>query len=219
MARRPGGARFNSLRIPGGASTYSVIPIQTFRTYQCHRHKSTTLSGRRVLFTFSDGDTVKFSAKFKKKQKLNYIPIVTGSDPHLSSENCAGFLLYGNDFSDFSLRKGSQFGDEILSLQFRRPMPDIESPRKLFCYFYHQPIGCPDKLESADPRSQGNFWIIDLGAETCISSVKNCRLDYRGTPYCYVRKMEAEMIEVEAKRNIDELCLFAIAIGSMVTAV
>jgi hypothetical protein len=162
---------------------------------------------------------VKFSAKFKKTQKINYVPIVAGSDPHLSSENCSGFLLHGNDLSDFSLRRGSRFGDEILSLQFRKSMPDMESPRKLYCYFYHQPFGCPDRLESADPRPHGDAWIIDLGTEQCISSIKNCRLDNRGTPYCYVRKVEEHTIEVEAKRCVDEMSLFAIAIASLLTTV
>jgi hypothetical protein len=193
--------------------------MQTFFTYRCTRHRSTNLAGRRTFFTFSESDDPKFTAKFKKKSNLNYIPIVEGATPHISSTDCTAFLLYGNDLSDFSLRRGSRYGDEILSLQFRRSPLGDKGPRKLKCFFYHQSFGCPRDLESADPRLQDKAWIVDLGVDECLSSVKNCRLDHNGIPYCYVRKMEPEVVELEAKRVISELHLFAIGIASLLCPV
>jgi hypothetical protein len=89
----------------------------------------------------------------------------------------------------------------------------------LVCHFYHQSMSCPGQLESADPMLQDGAWVIDLGTDQCISSVKNCRLDYKGIPYCYVRKVEADMIELESKRVIDDLCLFAIGVASLLCSV
>jgi hypothetical protein len=210
---------FHSLRIPSAGSSRIAPAIQTFFTYRCTRDKSTTISGRRTFFTFSQKDDRTFSAKFKKQSKLNYIPIVEGATPHISSTDCAAFLLYGNSLSDFSLRQGSRFGDEILSLQFRRSLQADKGPRKLKCFFFHQSFGCPRDLESADPRFEDKAWTVDLGVDECLSSVKNCRLEHNGIPYCYVRKMEADVVEVEAKRVINELHLFAIGIASLLCPV
>jgi hypothetical protein len=139
---------------------------------------------------------------------------VSGNDVHLKSDSWDGVLLHGNDYSDFSLRLNTRNGREVLSLQFRKKEGIQKAPRTLSAYFFNQPLSCPQKLLSAEPIHTNNGWVLDIGKEEAMVSIKNCRLDALGRPYVYVRKVAKDTIELEAKSVIDQMAVFAIGIGS-----
>jgi hypothetical protein len=56
-------------------------------------------------------------------------------------------------------------------------------------------------------------WVLDIGKEDAMPSIKNCRLDAFGRTYCYIRKIEKNQLEIEVRTIIDEMAVFAIAIG------
>jgi hypothetical protein len=184
-----------------------------FRTFQCHRQTVHSLHGTTVLFSLKLDGVVRFSAKFKDRRQ-NAIPIVSGNEVHLKSDSWDGVLLHGNNFSDFSLRLNTPHGREVLSLQFRKKEGMQKAPRTLSAYFFNQPPNCPQKLLSADPVQTDAGWVLDIGNEEALISIKNCRLDALGRPYCYVRKVAKNSLELEAKSIIDEMAVFAIGIGS-----
>jgi hypothetical protein len=188
-------------------------PAPIFRTYECRRQTVHSFRGTKILFSFKLDGTVLFSAKFKDRSQ-NAIPIVRGTDVHLDSDSWDAVLLHGNNFSAFSLRTNTRNGREVLSLQFRTTKGGRKTPRALSANFFNQPPSCPARLASADPTETDAGWILDIGKEDALTSIKNCRLEAYGRPYVYIRKMKKNVLELEAKSVIDELVVFAMAIGS-----
>jgi hypothetical protein len=188
-------------------------PPPAFRTYECRRKTVRGFHGTKILFSLALDGAVRFSAKFKDRSQ-NAIPIASGTDVHLRSDSWDAVLLHGNNFSDFSLRTNTRNGREVLSLQFRIIEADRKTPRKLSAFFFNQPPSCPARLASAEPTETDAGWILDIGKEEALTSIKNCRLEAYGRPYVYVRKMEKTVLAIEAKSVIDELSVFAIGIGS-----
>jgi hypothetical protein len=186
--------------------------LPAFRTYECRRRTARGVRGTKILFSLRLDGAVRLSAKFKDGGQ-NAIPIASGTDVHLGSDSWDGVLLHGNGFSDFSLRTNSRTGREVLSLQFRTAAAR-RVPRTLSAFFFSQPPSCPPRLTSADPTETDAGWILDIGREDALTSIKNCRLEAHGRPYVYVRKTAKNVLELEAKAVIDELAVFAIAIGS-----
>jgi hypothetical protein len=150
---------------------------------------------------------------------LEFIPIVVGGDVHLASKTWDCVLLHGNQYSAFSLRKETQIGEEIMSLKFTRLKDDVIHPRKLECCFFHPDPLCPRRLDSADPEMTGRGkWSLYLKSERAISSVKNCRLDDEmHHHYCYVRKLEKNVLEIEARESLPDICIFGIGLASWLT--
>jgi hypothetical protein len=179
----------------------------------CVRQGRRAVGGSRTIFRFNGDQGLKLSAKFKDRAE-NCIPIVSGDDVHLGSGHWDAVLLYGNSFCDFSLRLNSRNGAELMSLQFRRFRKDGCQPRRLSVFLFGDKPGWPATLETAEPRRGRDMtWSVDLNSDKAISSIKNCTLESMGVPYCYVRKVGENELEIEG-RTLDDLYLFAITIGS-----
>jgi hypothetical protein len=200
--------------VTDGEAFSSGPPGPTFKILRCNRKKSTNIRGTRVIFGLT-GNGVTLSAKYKNS-KSEFIPIVVGEDIHLSAKTWNSVLLHGNQYSAFSLRKESQIGEEIMSLRFTRLEDDVVHPRTLECFFFQTDGLFPRRLESAEPEMLGaGKWSLYLKSDHAISSIRNCRLDDEmHRHYCYVRKMSRNLLEIEARDCLPDLCLFAIGISS-----
>jgi hypothetical protein len=66
---------------------------------------------------------------------------------------------------------------------------------------------------NADPIQTGDGWVLEIGKEDARVSIKNCRLDAFGRPYCYVRKVAKASLEIETKLIIEEMVVSAIGTG------
>lgn len=185
-----------------------------FHTYSCQRKKSMNIKGKKVLFFFKDGDNILFTAKFKTTS--TFIPIVAGNEVHIKSENNDAVLLYANNFCDFSLRKKTSYGPEIMSIQFRRYNNEEKQPRRLSLFFFDPQDDIPEKLDSVEPYQTDEMtWCVDLNTEDAITSIKNCRIeDKNHNLFEIVRKKKEDVLEVEARDTIDKICLFTTAIAS-----
>jgi hypothetical protein len=51
-----------------------------------------------------------------------------------------------------------------------------------------------------------------------LPSIKNCRLEESGRPVCYMRKVENNVLEIEAKGVLSEKCWFALGIASFLSS-
>ncbi|OHS94954.1 hypothetical protein TRFO_38864 [Tritrichomonas foetus] len=199
--------------------SYSVntplkIPRPVFNTFECIRKKSTNIKGTRIVFSFHKGNETLFSAKFKGHK--SFIPIVKGSNVHLKSSENEACLLFGNDFCDFSLRSKTNFGNEMMSIQFRKYDYEAKFPRRLFVFFFNHSNSLPSKLVNAEPEaSDENTWTVDLNSNDAMSSIKNCRIeDDNHKPFAFIRKKKSDTLEIEAQDVIENVCLFALAIAS-----
>jgi hypothetical protein len=100
-----------------------------------------------------------------------------------------------------------------MSLQFRRFRKDGSRPRKLTVFLFGQKPGWPGMLETTEPGCSDDMtWSVDLNSGNAMSSIKNCALESMGVPYCYVRKVAKNELEIEG-RTLDDIYLFAIAIA------
>ena len=188
-------------------------PVPIFRVCTCRRFESTNLKGFRISFQFSCPDGKKFSAKIKPHSDSSIIGISEGSEAHVHSDNFIGVILFGNDFCDASLRKEQKFGTELLSMQIRLPLPD--TPREVEIHFFNQPPSVPNTLLSKSPSIEEGSWVLDLHSQNVVASIKNCSLeDSNGRTFIIVRKTDKDILEIEARRDIDDLRLFAVAITS-----
>ena len=208
VRRNPNSNETHSLPIPDRPKT----PV--FHTYNCQRKKSINIKGKKILFYFKDGNNILFTAKFKPSS--TYIPIMAGDDVHIKSDNNDAVLLYANNFCDFSLRKKTNYGPEIMSIQFRIYENEARQPRRLSLFFFERQDDIPEKLDSVEPDQTDEMtWCVDLNTEDAVTSIKNCRIeDQNHNLYEIVRKKKDDVLEVEARDTIDKLCLFTTAIAS-----
>jgi hypothetical protein len=182
----------------------------SFKIYHGIRHVSRNVRGTQILFTFKLNENVRLTAKFKDREQ-NFIPISRGPYVHLSADSWDAVLLYGNRFTDYSLRARTRNGCEVLSLQFRRCQTVVSGPRTLKASFFNQPLSCSARLESSMPVQTKDGWVLELEGRDTKRSIKNCKLESNGRPWCYVRKIKTDVIEIEAKAVIHEMCAFSIA--------
>ena len=183
--------------------------------YRINRQSTMKLSGYRHDFQLYFGDEPMYHAKVKPYSSLNQIGIAEGTTSHISSSNFEGVLLHANSFMDFSLRKQSTFGDELMSFSFKKD-PSVSKPRDLSVTFYRHPPSVPDHMNSVEPSLTAELeWEIDLKSSKVIPSIKNCRLeDDQKRNYIIIRKISEDDIEVETTLNVSAMYSFALAIGS-----
>lgn len=204
------------VRDPFQLSDDIEIPIP-FYTASIYRHKSTNLKGKRTIFQLKLDESIQYTAKMKLSSDGESIPICKGDQCHMSSQEFFAFLIFSNNFMDFSLRKESKFNDESLSLTFRHDLQDIESPRTVNVFFFDKKEGKPSHLINEPPTyvQDQDSWEVDLNSNTPLESIKNAKLvDENKKPMMFVRKMEKDRMEVEAQFCFDPIECFAIGIAS-----
>lgn len=190
-----------------------VRTCSLFKTLTCERKKKTNLKGKRQFFRFFDAGTLLFTAKYKDGK--DFIPIVRGENVHMKATECEAMILCANNMCDFSLRRGDRCGAEMMSIQIRRFKSEASKPRSFECFMFGQTGSCPNHLKSNEPQFVDGIWEIDLNSEDVMCSIKNCQLlSDDGRTFCFIRKMAKSKLEIESRASLDDLRLFAMAIGS-----
>lgn len=223
FSRRPKTSRFpkpparNHFPANTPVRTHVVIPrSKVTSTYQIIRKSSMKMKGYRHEFQLVFNDTEMYHAKIKPYTDSHVIGISEGTESHIKSQNFEAVLLHANSFTDFSLRKENQFGDELMTFTFRKDQKLKIHPRILTVYFQKHPPSVPEKLETISPVPTDDLkWEVDLNSEHVIASIKNCRLeDPQHNYHLIVRKVDEDILEVETTLNITALHTFALGIGS-----
>lgn len=197
--------------------THNIIPrTKISHTYQIVRKSAYKIKGYRHEFQCIYNGTEMYHAKVKPYADTHVIGISEGTESHIKSDNFEAVLLHANSFSDFSLRKENQFGDELMTFTFRKDPKLKVHPRILTVYFQKHPPSVPDKLETIPPIPTDDLnWEVDLQSESVISSIKNCRLeDEHHGYYLIIRKVDNDVLEVETTLNITAIHTFALGIGA-----
>lgn len=180
---------------------------------RCVRVKSFGLKGYKEEYLFATGNLVLHS-KVKVFSNPESIGLKIGSTSHISVKDYDATLLTANNFCDFSLREGSSFGNEKLSIQIR-PISENQ-PRKIKLYFFQNNMIPFDMLESVDPiLDDEGGWIIDLNTDNAISSIKNSRFeDSDHNPVIIIRKVEESELEIEYADFFNEFIAFSLCMAS-----
>ena len=187
-------------------------------TYYITREKSIHILGKQYEFQISDGQKVLYSSKFKAKN--NVMPISCKEKCHAKdSENIVAYIVSGNSSCDFTLRKKSQTGYELLTVRFF-PLERIRiKTRKCIVTFFTQDDSGQTKilrlLSKTPERAQNGDLRFNFGHKPYIQSLKNLLLYdcIDKVPVVRIRKLPNDSIEADAKSNIEPLHLFALVIA------
>ncbi|OHT14601.1 hypothetical protein TRFO_15017 [Tritrichomonas foetus] len=215
-----------------------------FNTFSCIRSGS---KNKTFYFIANDSGVCLYTAIHNNETNAYKIykslVIHKMAQSHQTSGNHSeiAYLLYSNDFCDFSLRENLSNDDhkadsisnirnnknnrskrnnnnnrEILAIQFRRFKNVMLAPRKLSLYFFNQSETMPSFLKNADPDlASFNKWKLDLNSENVVKSIKNCKIENeQHKTFGYIRKCGKNELEIEAREDIDDLRLFAMTIAS-----
>jgi hypothetical protein len=96
-------------------SAASMQPV-VFNEYICSLEDQGKLSKRRFVKLFKDAVPL-FSVKLKSFITDGNINVSAGGDPHISNGERAGTIIVANNKTDFSLRKGTYQGQELITIR------------------------------------------------------------------------------------------------------
>jgi hypothetical protein len=126
---------------------------------------------------------------------------------HFRDGAFAGTILSQQSATNFSIRRRSQFGDELATVAYSRR--GAAAARTLSVWLFGAPAGLPDRLfgRAADA--------LDFGRRPVVPSVKNAILVDRGdSEFCAVMKTAAHLLRIDADARIDPLILFGVGISA-----
>ena len=197
------------IRLPGHFAPKNVIP------YLVRRENKLSLHGKRTSFQLIRGGKIVLSSKIKTLYSTDAIHITNDNKYHFShSKNCGTILIYDN-FTKFSLRKGEQFGDEIMTMKFTPPKVQ-HAPREVELVFFFPPEDVSPELKNRKPKiTTAATWSLNLDGRTAKRSSKNCILvDENDKEHIVVLKHHSSELYIETLPSISSLCIFAIGICS-----
>lgn len=204
--------------IPGIKIRYRSDPGVTKRrvTFRIVRQMKRSIRGLRVYFTIYDKETPLFTTKMKGRKPEGPLPIAKGPEMHYRDNNFAGYLLSGDNHSQFSLRVKEPFGTELLAMHFSLHNGDKRSPRDIRVNFFIRDSIIPDVLVNKRPEfNPDGYWELDFGDRFLISSIRNVILirEEDGVEYLCIRKIEKNIIEADAAEVVSPLTVFGVVLS------
>ncbi|OHT02326.1 hypothetical protein TRFO_07145 [Tritrichomonas foetus] len=192
-------------RLRGYEIPDNLIPYKLEMTSKISWH------GKKVRFVLSRGNSPFLFGKLKNKTNSVTISVT----PEKKAIHLA-YLLSESNFNTFSLRKGSQFGTELMNIKFKMPHVDY-APRLVELYLCKPPEGIPNILTNRKPRfTAGSTWILNISGRIAKKSTKNCILvDENDTEIMSVMKSKDSEMTIETNPAIGELCVFGLGLSSM----
>jgi hypothetical protein len=179
------------------------------------------IKGKRVHFQLtSTASTPLLHAKLKTGNP-RLIQIAKGGEMHFSDLAFEGAILTSEDLSAYSIRSGSQYGDELATIKFTRRMgPDKKqkAPRNIKVTFFIHPDGFPPSIASRAPaQSPLGMWSLDFGSRQIEASVKNAILvDGTNTEIVAVMATGDNVLRIDAAAAVQPLVVFGIGVASFV---
>jgi hypothetical protein len=153
-----------------------------------------------------------------KSDNPGLIFIGTGDSMHFSAGQFAGVLFVQENATNFSVRRDSQYGEELARIAYGRQSTaqNGKCPRLVFVRVFSASAEVPDRLFSRKPSVScvGN-WSLDFGNRTVVTSVKNTILvDKEDVELCAVMKTENDVLRIDSIEAIDPLVVFALGVSS-----
>lgn len=204
--------------IPGIRIRRRVDPALSRERHLYHvaRTRKLSVAGRRTTFTIFDHGNPLYTTKVKGSQLKEPLPIAKGGEMHYRDREFPGYLLSGNKHTQFSLRTADPFGKEQLSLTFSWHNGSKSVPRDISITFFLKDSLVPEKLANKRPQMTGDGeWQLDFSNRPVIASIRNCIFVHssNGVEFVVVRKVERDMIEVDAVEIISPMAVFSIVIA------
>lgn len=184
--------------------------------YQIIRSKRHTIKGTRITFQILQDSEVLYTTKFKGKRPNAPIPIQSGSEMHYRDNEFAGYLHSGNNHCSYSLRIKNLYGKELISIQFNLHNGQKSIPKQIVVSFFIKDSLIPQKLVNMPPTlNDDGGYELPFYNKMCIPSIKNCVMinEVDQCHFMSVRKIDKNMIEVDAVEMISPLSIFGFVLS------
>lgn len=197
------------------------ISQSNYVIYRCRKIKKFKFGRRQFVFNLTDAnsrDTIIYTSKYQKSSINPIISIFEGKNSDLNENFADAVILTSDNLNNFSLRKKSRYGNEMMSLKFIKSVSNVKKPRSIQIYASIDPeYSKPIFFRNLEPKKNVfGIWQLDLNAENVFSSSKNCRIINNSTKETafIIRKVEKHVIEIEGLKCFNILQLFALSISS-----
>lgn len=197
--------------IPSKKILHTDSPI-----YAVSRESKIHLTGRTLIFRFSENGKQMYKAVLKSKG-VTMFPIYMKD-----TEEQSYCMLIGNNTATFSLHEKTEYGDELISINFKPQETSADTHRKIAVTIFKPLESSPSRLISKapglDPDGKPFF---DFEGRFSIESIKNAILveNQGGPSLVMIRKAGEDMIEIEVRFPHDPIIIFALGISSFLAKV
>lgn len=199
--------------------TTPITEHSASQIYLLERTTSFGLKGRTTTFRFTENSAHKYSAKTKGSSPTS-VTISSHEESHLSATSDF-VLLIANDSKDFSLRIGSENGQELMTVRFASPKAN-QITRIIFVSFFREMEGVPESIRSKQPtKSEDGKIIHDFEGKFAHESVKNTVLwdVQKQVNLVFFKKTGKNAFEVESRLPLEPVYLFGIALSCSLSKV
>lgn len=203
--------------IPGLRIRQRLIPenlnIKNYTTYDLVCTHNLTMRGTRYHFQLSLQGFPLFHVKMKSRRPSTSIPISSGSEMHLSQPTFAGYLLQTDDHQTLSLRRDTEFGDELMTIKYAEY--GLGVPKKITVNMFLHDSSLPTVLVNKQPQLVDGIYFLSFGDKEVISSVKNCILigEENNYPYLFARKIGKDKMQFDAFQYFTPLDIISFGIS------
>lgn len=198
--------------IPANLSTKKFLddPI----SYRLARSSIVSLHGKMTHYQLYQGGTPILHTKMKTTKSNGVCYIGEGDQVHLSSKHHLASILFANNRCTFSVRKGNEYGEEIMTILYKQGVDG--SPRFIKVFFPSVHKNIPQQLYSRKASlNTSNTWTLNMKGKFTIKSIKNCVIvDEKDNEYAYVMKIEKDKLAIEVDPDFSEVMVFAIGLSS-----
>ena len=174
------------------------LNIETYPTYDFIEYGTYTVRGHRYHFQLSCNGRPLYHVKMKSKRPAS-IPIAEGSELHFSKPPYAGFLLNTDGHQTFSLRKQSEYGNELMTIRY--VSQGSGQPKRIYFSMFLHDSALPQNLENKQPDFNGENYTLDFGrGKAVVPSVKNAIIvgSEDKYPYLIARKIKKDTMQFDA---------------------
>lgn len=208
----------NLRKIKGIHIRKRIDPTQTKERglYQVIRKTKHSIKGTRINFQILQHGDVLYTTKFKGKRPTDPIPIQSGSEMHYRDKEFSGYLHNGNNHSSYSLRIKTQFGKELISIQYNYHNGVKSVPKDIIVSFFIKDSLIPQRLINMPPiLTDDGGYELPFYNKMCIPSIKNCVMinEQDQCQFMSVRKVEKNLIEIDAVDMISPLSIFGFVLS------
>jgi hypothetical protein len=188
-------------------------------TYEVAQVVTRGLKGKRIHFQLTSAASAPLLHAKLKSGNPRLIQIAKGGEMHFSDSEFEGAILTSEDLSAYSIRHGSQYGDELATIKFTKRVgadKKQKAPRNVRVTFFVRPEGFPQYIASKAPgQSPIGMWSLDFGSRQITASVKNAILvDATNTEFVAVMKTGDDLLRIDAADTISPLVVFGVGIAS-----
>ena len=187
-----------------------------YTTFQIIREHKWSIKGNSYTFKFIRNNECEMSSKCKGRYPEAPMPIVTGSDVHLSKPG-EYYLVPEKSSTCYELRKDSVDGQKLMATQILHNAADLNVPRIIVSSIDLNSEGNTLNIITKKPKKGSNgFYTLNFRGKKALPSEKNSIFVAQGNEdgpnVISVRKTAKNKIDITADATIPDIIAFSMGL-------